>query len=337
MNNNKELFGLIGKDLPDERDVLLSSVVPLKTDYPAIIDFDRHTIISRQNWGSCTSHSATGTAEHQESEEYQKKTNLASKFVYIKTKVISGLYNIEGDYLRNAMKALERYGVPFEEDFPDLGLGNWNDYVHTPISPEIEEKALTHKTKGYASIGYGIEDFMSGMWTSKSPVSTGMMWYESYGKIKNDGYLPPADGKEKGGHAIRVVKIDQKEQKVWFANSWGTIWGNNGYYYIPFNEWSLHKIWSCWVVHPLPNDWRDKVKNMHQRFIKNDEQYFKHNGIYWHIPDSETLHFLLDRLWVTEGMQPLPNDAEIKEMPLSVKAYEYIKRGKEVFDDLFSI
>lgn len=263
MNNIKkdeELFGLIGPDLPDTRDVLLESVVPLKVDYPPVIDFDKHTIISHQHYGTCTSHSGSGSDENQEGKEYQKKTNLASKFNYIKIKVISGRWDKQGDYLRNSLKALEKFGIPFEEDFPDERMANWNEYVHTPIPKEVEEKALTHKIKGYARIGKKLEDFMSGMWTSQFPVPTGMMWYESY-KVGKDGYLPPADGKERGGHAVRVPIIDQQQEKVWFANSWSTNWGKDGYFYIPFSEWNKHNIWDCWVIYPLNNS---EIKSMYK-------------------------------------------------------------------------
>lgn len=264
-------FGLLAPDPKDERDILLKNVVSLKTDYPEIIDVDKYTIISHQHYGSCTSHSSSGSDENQESQEYGKQVNLASKFVYLKTKQISGLWNNEGDYLRNGIKSLEKFGVPFEKDFPDERMSNWNEYVHTLIPKEIEEKALVHKIKGYARVGNRLEDFMSGMWTTKSPVPTGMMWYESY-KVGKDGYLPPANGKEVGGHAIRASIINFKEEKVWFPNSWSKNWGCNGYFYIPFKEWDKHKIWDCWSIYPLDNN---SVKSMYKLIkLKNTKNVY---------------------------------------------------------------
>lgn len=252
IKNNYPLGGLLGPDIKDERDILLKNVVPLKIDYPEIIDVDKYTTISHQHYGTCTSHSSSGSDENQESQEYGKQINLASKFTYIKTKEISGLWNNEGDYLRNGIKSLEKFGVPFEEDFPDERMANWNEYVHTPIPKEVEEKALVHKIKGYARIGKRLEDFMSGMWTTKSPVSTGMIWYESY-KVGKDGYLPPASGKQIGGHAIRSSIINFKKEEIWFPNSWSKNWGKDGYFYIPFKEWDKHNIWDCWALYPLDN------------------------------------------------------------------------------------
>jgi len=330
------LLGLLAPDPVDERDIKLEAVTPLKMDYPEIINFDEHTIISHQHYGTCTSHSSTGSDESQESKEYKTKTKLANKFVYLKTKELSGLYNDEGDYLRNGIKSLEKFGVPLESDFPDIRMTNWNEYVHTFIPKEVEEKALIHKIKGYARIGRRLEDFMSGMWTAQSQVPTGMVWYKSY-KVGKDGYLPPADGKQIGGHAIRASIINFKEEKIWFPNSWSKNWGNNGYFYIPFNEWNKHNIWDCWVIYSLPNDWQNKIKSMHQRYIdkKTNEQYFRHDDIYWRIPDADTLHLLLERKWVTENTLEIPLGVTVKDLTLSVKAYNYIREGKNVFDDIF--
>jgi len=261
--NEKFVPGVIAPDPRDYRDILLSSVVPLRADYPEVIDCSKYTIISHQYYGTCTSHGSSGVAESQESyTDYQKQVDLASKFVYIKTKEISGLWNTQGDYLRNALKALEKFGAPFESDFPDKPMGNWAEYVKTPIPESVEEKARTHKIKGYARVGKTLDDFMSGMWTTKSPVATGMMWYESYRNIKVDGKLPLPDGKEIGGHAVRADKIDFKEEKVWFPNSWGTSWGNKGYFYIPFKEFNQHNIWDCWVVYPLDNSIAKSMKKI---------------------------------------------------------------------------
>lgn len=269
--------GLIGPDKPDFRDIPLSSVVPLKVDYPEVIDFDDYTIISHQNWGSCVSHSASGTAESQESyTDYKEQVDLASKFVYIKMKELSGYWNMQGDWMRNGLKALEKFGAPFETDFPDERMDNWEEYVHTPIPEDVAEKAITHKIKGYARVGKRLEDFMSGLWTSKNPIATGMMWYDSYRNIGADGHLPPADGKEIGGHAVRATKIDRKEEKVWFANSWGKYFGNNGYFYIPFNEFDKHNLWDCWVIYPLDNSIaKGMLKIIGDK--KTNRQYLKGN------------------------------------------------------------
>jgi len=299
-NKNIGSLGLLNPDPIDKRDISLSEIVPLQVDYPEVIDMDKFTIISNQFYGTCTSHGSTGADECQEGQEYGVKTKLSNKFVYLKTKEISQLYNDEGDYLRNALKALEHFGVSLDSDFPDEKMNNWAEYIRTPIPTELNGKALKHKIKGYARIGKTIDDFIKGMWTAKSPVPTGMAWYQSYNNVRSDGYLPPASGKQVGGHAFRGSIVDFKEEKVWFPNSWGPNWGRNGYFYIPFKEWSQHQIWDCWVIYPLPNDWRDKIKNMYTRYIDSKQiQYIVKDNNIREIPDVPTLQLLAELGWVS--------------------------------------
>lgn len=340
---SKENLGLLGPDPIDRRDAKLESVTPLKIDYPEVIDFDKYTIISKQYYGTCTSHSASGADESQEGKEYKGKTKLANKFVYLKTKQISSLYNDEGDYLRNGLKALEKFGVPLNTEFPDEKMSNWNEYVHTKIPSNIEESAMKHKIDGYVRIGKKLEDFMSGMWTAQSQVPTGMMWYESYRNVNKDGYLPPASGKQVGGHAIRASIIDFKEEKVWFPNSWGNRWGRNGYFYIPFKEWSKHEIWDCWVIYPLSNDWKDKIKNMYKRYIDSEQVQFivKDNDLR-EIPDPSTLQLFMDMGWISpEEPIILTDEDKVKydfkgKLP-SVLICDILKNNKESIKDYLNI
>lgn len=270
-------LGLLGPDPRDDRDILLESVVSLPKDIPDVIDFDYWTIISSQVHGSCTSHASSGADEFQESEEEETQVDLASKFTYITTKMISGYWNMEGDYLRNALKSLEKYGVPKERDFPDLPNKDWNEYVHTKIPDKVFDKAIERRIKGYVKIGRSLDDLIRGIWAAKSPVATGMEWFKGYRGITPDGHLPPASGASVGGHAIRIVKIDIKDEKVWFANSWGTNWGNKGRFYIPFKEWDKHNRWDHWAIYPLDNS---EAKSMY-RLITLDKKdiYAIKNGV----------------------------------------------------------
>lgn len=313
----KENLGLLGPDPEDTRDIALETAVPyMKEDYPEIMDFDTWTIISRQFYGTCTSHAASGTDEHQESEEERKQINLASKFTYITTKLISGRYDMEGDYLRNAMKSLEKYGVPLEKDFPDLPNKNWTEYVRTKIATDVFEKARIRKIKGYATVGRSLNDVFRGMWTTKSPVATGMEWFKGYRGIQPNGYLPPASGDSVGGHAIRIVKADFKEEKVWFANSWGTNWGNKGYFYIPFSEWDKHNRWNHWVISPLDNS---SVKSMYKLItLDRKDIYAVKNGV---------RHLIINKYTFEKGRDDEQWGDWSQVVPITKDEFDNLKEG----------
>jgi C1A family cysteine protease len=56
-----------------------------------------------------------------------------------------------------------------------------------------------------------------------------------------------------GGHAVLLVGYD-KTKKVFIArNSWGTSWGDSGYFYIPFNVINPDMSSDYWVIKSVNN------------------------------------------------------------------------------------
>lgn len=239
--------GVIGKDPYDQKDYQLISIQPKLVSLPDGFNLiNKMTSVQKQNYGSCTAHMADGLKEFFDSQEYHKEIKLSQRFIYHNTKKISGLWNIEGDYLRNALLSVCRYGAPLEEVYPDDPKNNWEEYVKEEPSAEIYKEAEKYKGDTFWSVGKTLDNFRQAIFQQKAPIGFGMMWYESYRNIGKDGILPLASGKELGGHAIDVV--DWINDKLRCRNSWGINWGENGYFYIPFSEFAKHDIWDAWIL-----------------------------------------------------------------------------------------
>jgi hypothetical protein len=70
-----------------------------------------------------------------------------------------------------------------------------------------------------------------------APVITGVPWYKSFDKPKrSDGTITKA-GHPSGGHEFLVVGLDVDRQIVRACNSWGTDWGDGGYFQFSFEVW----------------------------------------------------------------------------------------------------
>lgn len=72
------------------------------------------------------------------------------------------------------------------------------------------------------------------------PVVIGMQVYDSFFALRDLGQnavYDTIDGSYRSAHAIVAVGYDDAEQRVKVINSWGSSWGDNGYFYITYELW----------------------------------------------------------------------------------------------------
>ncbi len=245
--NKIEEFGLLGPNYKDVRDFQLTELQPESVELPEEFCFkDKMTSIQRQNWGTCYSHSIDAPAEYLNSREYGRQIKLSQKFICYNTKKISGLWNIQGDYLRNACKSVCQFGAPLEEDWPDVRRNSWLEYIKDEPPAEIYKKAEKYKGKTFWAVETILEKLKQACFQNKEPLAIGARWYKNY-KPTPDGRMPPPDlSHPVGGHAFTYVGFTRNKQ--WFRNSWGTNFGLNGYYYIPDEEFGYHQFWNAEVL-----------------------------------------------------------------------------------------
>jgi len=240
--------GLLGKNSVDIRDYLLSSIQPTKVELPSEFDLrsQQSPVQNQDGLGVCYSFGVAGIGEYWNTKEYHQSINLAERFIVYYTKKISGLWDIQADFLRNALKSFCDYGSPLEKDYPFSS--NWEDYKKEPPT-EIIKKAEEYKGKTFWSVGKDLESVKQAVFQNQCPAFIGMPWYVSYNKPESDGRLPLPSG-NKSGHAISGGYWTK--EKVWFKNSWGKNWGKDGYFYIPFNDFSKYEIWDVSILLDLP-------------------------------------------------------------------------------------
>ena len=74
---------------------------------------------------------------------------------------------------------------------------------------------------------------------NNEPFVVGIAVYSSFQtrSVEKTGIVPMPSKKDYllGGHAVVCVGYDEKK-KIWIMrNSWGTSWGDKGYFYLPYN------------------------------------------------------------------------------------------------------
>lgn len=121
---------------------------------------------------------------------------------------------------------------------PELGYYKPNDVGSS--GPAVAQALENHKpTKLITSYGHvtNLEDALGAM--VLAPGIFGINWYSSFDNPTltgaNAGECPlSADAYIRGGHEIEGFQVDLENERLWFWNSWGEDWGQDGKFFLSF-------------------------------------------------------------------------------------------------------
>ena len=143
---------------------------------------------------------------------------------------------------------LRNKGAPVEAHAPYYSGSLGEDLICT--EEDYENPSINfYKLKNYQSISYTSSfDYTSGTYYEytpatedilkallKGPLVTSMTVYEDFLTYKS-GVYSYESGDRLGGHAIVIVGYDINERYWIVRNSWGTEWGDNGYFKISWDD-----------------------------------------------------------------------------------------------------
>jgi C1A family cysteine protease len=221
--------------LPDPRDLYfkISAPVPLppKVDLAA----DVPAILNQESLGSCTANAlATAyqfTLLKQKEKEYFTPSRL---FIYYNERAIERTINSDsGAMLRDGMKVLNKIGTCDEVIWPY----KIKEFKKQPPSPCFVQ-ALKNKITQYERID-GRNLYLIKQCLAKGhPFVFGFTVFDSFEsqEVADTGIMPMPTNSERmlGGHAVCAVGYDDATGMIKVQNSWGTEWGDNGYFYMPY-------------------------------------------------------------------------------------------------------
>ena len=223
-------------DLPDQRDFRFRSVAPpVSGPLPASVDLRPlcPPVQDQGELGSCTAHAWAGAVGFCEYRDKIKRWDPSRLFIYYNERAIEGTISQDsGSELRDGAKALAQYGVCPEPEWPY----NTGRFAAKP-SKVCFSDAAKRKIQGYYRVNQVLSD-MQGCLAQGYPFVLGFSVYESFESeaVAQSGIVPMPDQSEQllGGHAVLCVGYDTAKQLFLVRNSWGTSWGQKGYFWIPF-------------------------------------------------------------------------------------------------------
>jgi len=139
------------------------------------------------------------------------------------------------DYL-SMFQSIEKYKFCKEQIWPYIP----ENFSLKPSKIAYEEASKNENVKHFFitdSIKHHEIEIKSALF-NKYPIVFGIIIFESFYKIKQDGLVPIPDFDNEeilGGHALLLIGFDD-DKKVWIVqNSWSEKFGDNGFIYIPYD------------------------------------------------------------------------------------------------------
>ncbi len=134
--------------------------------------------------------------------------------------------------IRDGIKSVAKIGAPPETDWPY----NIASFAEKPPAQAYADAKLDHAVQ-YQSVVQSLQQ-LQGCLASGYPFVFGFTVYQSFESptVAKTGIMPMPAAHEKklGGHAVMAVGYDTATRMMIVRNSWGTSWGQAGYFMMPF-------------------------------------------------------------------------------------------------------
>ena len=219
-------------DLPDGRDHLFAPVRAV-ADLPPAVDLRAgcSAVEDQSTIGSCTGQAIAGALEYLDNKAGHP-CDLSRLYIYYQERLLENTIQQDaGAMIRDGIKACAAVGVPLESLWPYVIA----KFARKPTKA-ADTDAAKRKITSYRRVT-GLDDVLHCL-ADGNPVVFGFSVYESFESdtVAKSGIVPMPGKTERllGGHAVLAVGYNQADKRLIVRNSWGTGWGDKGYFTLPF-------------------------------------------------------------------------------------------------------
>jgi C1A family cysteine protease len=221
--------------LPDLRDARLA--LPKVTDLPPSVDLSKEEamppVYDQGQLGSCTANAIAAAVDFENHRQNKKFVTPSRLWIYYQERVLENTVDQDaGASLRDGMKAVSKLGVCPESDWPYVITAYAKKPPAADYTSALEDKVLRYEAAPQDLFG------LKSVLASGTPIVFGFSVYESFegNVVAHSGVMPmPAPTEAMiGGHACLLVGYDDAHDRFLVRNSWGTDWGKDGYFEMPY-------------------------------------------------------------------------------------------------------
>ncbi len=183
--------------------------------------------------GSCTAFSmGKGLREFMQRANGERTPELSALWLYYEERVHMGqewIAKDSGANMADGMHVLKEQGCALDVHAPYVP----NMFADKPRQAAYDSAA---EWKIKESIELASFDDVKTALAAGKPVAFGFIVYARFQFIGKDGMMtmPWKFEPKMGGHAVLAVGYDDAQERLIVRNSWGSGWGDKGYFYMPY-------------------------------------------------------------------------------------------------------
>lgn len=230
-----ERYGWV-PDLPDVRDHVYAAPMAMLKKLPAAVDLRSKfpPPYDQGQLGSCTGNAIAAAVQFGRRKQKQKPDFIPSRlFIYYNERAMEGTVKVDGGaQIRDGIKSVVKQGACSEKTWPY----QISDFTVKPPAAAFKEGSK-YEVTSYSRLTPTLTQ-LKGCLASGYPFVFGFTVYESFESVAvaKSGAMPMPAASEKvlGGHAVAAVGYDDASQRFVVRNSWGSNWGQKGYFTMPY-------------------------------------------------------------------------------------------------------
>ncbi len=223
-------------DLPDGRDLLYGAPVETVAKLPKRVDMRKQCppVYDQGQLGSCTANAIGAALEFDQMKQKKEAFTPSRLFIYYNERVMEGtVHSDSGAQIRDGIKTVAKQGACREDPTWPYKIGKYDAKPPKPAYVEGKE----HQAIRYLRLTQALSQ-LKGCLASGFPFVFGFAVYESFesAQVSKTGHAPIPKANEAflGGHAVTAVGYDEAKQWFTVRNSWGSDWGMDGYFTMPY-------------------------------------------------------------------------------------------------------